>query len=343
MSTVVVTGGAGYVGSHAVKALAEAGDDVVVYDDLSAGHVTSVERLAAAFPARSISLVDGDILDTARLQEAITSSNATAVMHFAARLSVGESVREPVPYYRTNVSGALSVLSAMAATGVRRFVFSSTAATFGEPQATPIDELHRQQPINTYGETKLAVERALPHFERAHGIGWIVLRYFNAAGADPSGLIGEDHDPEEHLIPRAIAAAQGGEPLVVFGDDYETPDGTCLRDYVHVADLASAHILALRRLEAGGASGAYNLGNGTGMSVRQIIDAVRRATGCDVPHRVGPRRPGDPERLVASNDKARRELGWAPKYGDVDAIVETAWRWHAAHPRGYGDSRQGAR
>jgi UDP-glucose-4-epimerase GalE len=342
MSTVVVTGGAGYVGSHAVKALAEAGSDVVVYDDLSAGHATAIARLAAAFPARGISLVQADILDTARLRQTLESSGASAVMHFAARLSVGESVREPAGYYRTNVSGALSVLGAMAGAGVRRFVFSSTAATFGEPQTTPIDEGHRQVPINTYGETKLAVERALPHFERAHGIGWVVLRYFNAAGADPAGLIGEDHEPEEHLIPRAIAAALGGEPLVVFGDDYQTPDGTCLRDYVHVADLASAHVQALRRLEAGGASGAYNLGNGTGMSVRQIIDAVRRATGRDVPHRVGARRDGDPARLVASNEKARRELGWEPRFGAVDAIVETAWQWHAAHPRGYAESRQGA-
>jgi UDP-glucose-4-epimerase GalE len=336
VSTVLVTGGAGYVGSHAVKALAAGGHDVVVYDDLSAGHGEAVRRIAAAHPSRSVVLVEGDILDRPAVAAALRRSGAAAVLHFAARLLVAESVREPIGYYRTNVTGTLAVLEAMAETGVGQFVFSSTAATFGEPERVPIDEGHPQRPINAYGESKLAVERALPHVERATGIRYAVLRYFNAAGADPEGLIGEDHDPEEHLIPLAIRAAGGGAPLTVFGDDYDTPDGTCLRDYVHVSDLADAHVLALGRLRAGGASGAYNLGGGDGMSVRQVIEAVARAAGRPVPHAVGPRRAGDPARLVASNARARAELGWTPRRSALDEIVGTAWRWHARHPAGFG-------
>lgn len=336
MSTVVVTGGAGYVGSHAAKALLAAGYDVVLYDDLSAGHAEVADRLAGAYPARRVTLVRGDIVDGGLVLDTLRSSQAEAVMHFAARLLVGESVREPLAYYHTNVSGTLTVLTAMAAAGVRRFVFSSTAATFGEPVATPIDETHPQRPINPYGESKLAVERALPHVERATGIRSVTFRYFNAAGADPEGLLGEDHDPEEHLIPLAIRAVQGGSPLTVFGDDYDTPDGTCVRDYVHVSDLADAHVASLRLLEQGGPSGAYNLGNGDGMSVRQVIETVGRVAGTPVPHAIGARRPGDPARLVASNDRARRALGWAPRLARLDAIVETAWRWHSRNPQGYG-------
>ncbi len=338
MTTVVVTGGAGYVGSHAVKALAAAGRDVVVYDDLSAGHAEAITRVAGAFPGRRISLVRGDILDRAALEAALRASGATAVLHFAARLLVGESMRDPIGYYRANVGGTMTLLGAMADAGVQRLVFSSTAATFGEPRATPIDEDHPQHPINPYGETKLAVERALPHVERATGIRSVTFRYFNAAGADPDGLLGEDHEPEEHLIPLAIAAARGGAPLTVFGDDYDTPDGTCLRDYVHVSDLADAHVAALGALEAGGASAAYNLGNGQGMSVREVIAAVGRAAGRAVPHHIGPRRAGDPARLVAANARARRDLGWAPRLGALEAIVDTAWRWHDRHPRGYKDA-----
>jgi UDP-glucose 4-epimerase len=337
MSTVLVTGGAGYVGSHAVKALAAAGHDVVVYDDLSAGHAAAVDRLAKAFPARRIELVRGDILDTAAVAAALGRSRAEAVMHFAARLLVAESVREPLGYYRANVAGTLSVVEAMAASGVRHLVFSSTAATFGEPETVPIDETHPQRPINAYGETKLAVERALPHVERATGIRSITLRYFNASGADPDGVIGEDHRPEEHLIPLAIGAALGGPSLTLYGDDYDTSDGTCVRDYVHVSDLADAHVAALGRLAGGGPSGAFNLGNGLGMSVRQVVEAVARVAGRAVPHRIGPRRPGDPARLVASNARARAELGWSPRLGDLDTIVETAWRWHERMPRGYAD------
>lgn len=342
MSTVLVAGGAGYVGSHTVKALAAAGYDVVVYDDLSAGHAEAVDALASAFPARRIELVEGDVLDGATLRSALRSSGATGVLHFAARLLVGESVREPLGYYRANVTGTMSVLAAMADAGVGRFVFSSTAATFGEPESVPIDEAHPQRPINAYGETKLAVERALPHVERAHGIRSVVFRYFNASGADPDGLIGEDHDPEEHLIPRAVAAARGGEPLTVFGEDYPTPDGTCIRDFVHVSDLADAHVLALAALEQGGASTAYNLGNGDGRSVREVLDAVRTVSGHEVPHQIGPRRPGDPARLVASSARARTVLGWRPKLDRLETIVETAWRWHDRHPRGYAAGSTGA-
>ncbi len=338
MSAVVVTGGAGYVGSHAVKALAAAGRDVVVLDDLSAGHARAVARIARAFPARTIRLVRGDILDRAAVRDVLASTGASAVMHFAARLLVGESVREPIGYYRANVQGTMTLLEGMAEAGVRHFVLSSTAATFGEPRAVPIDEDHPQQPINAYGETKLAVERALPHVERATGIRAITFRYFNAAGADPDGLVGEDHDPEEHLIPLAIAAARGGRPLTVFGDDYDTPDGTCVRDYVHVSDLADAHVAALGALEAGGSSAAYNLGNGDGMSVRQVVAAVARVAGRPVPHAIGARRPGDPARLVASSARARRDLGWMPRVPALDAIVDTAWRWHERHPRGYEDA-----
>jgi UDP-glucose-4-epimerase GalE len=342
MSTVAVMGGAGYVGSHTVKALAAAGYDVVVFDNLSAGHAAAVDRLARAFPDRSIRLVTGDILDQQAVRSALTESNATAVLHFAARLLVGESVRDPISYYRANVGGTLSVLEAMAEAGIGRLVFSSTCATFGEPVAPTIDETHPQRPINAYGETKLAIERALPHVERAHGIRAITLRYFNAAGADPDGLIGEDHQPEEHLIPLAIAAAYGGKPLTVFGDDYATPDGTCLRDYVHVSDLADAHLASLRRLEAGAASAQYNLGTGTGMSVREVIETVARVTGRPVAHGIGPRRPGDPARLVASNARARRDLDWDPRLGALESIVETAWRWHDGHPAGYGDRQAGS-
>ncbi|HEX7779488.1 MAG TPA: UDP-glucose 4-epimerase GalE [Vicinamibacterales bacterium] len=338
MSTVVVTGGAGYVGSHAVKALAEAGDDVVVFDDLSAGHAEAIDRIAHAYPDRTISLVQGDVLDRGALGRLFATTGAAAVMHFAARLLVGESVRQPIGYYRANVTGTMTVLDAMAEAGIKRFVFSSTAATFGEPQASPITEDHPQRPVNAYGETKLAVERALPHVARATGLQWTVLRYFNAAGADPDGLLGEDHDPEEHLIPLALAAVGGGRQLTLFGEDYPTPDGTCIRDYVHVSDLAAAHVAALRALEADAPSAAYNLGNGEGASVRQVLQAIERVTGRPVPHQVGARRAGDPARLVASSERARAELGWKPRLDRLETIIETAWTWHSRHPAGYASA-----
>jgi len=325
---VLVTGGAGYIGSHAAKALHQAGYRVVVYDNLVAGH-----RAAVKYGL----LVTGDIGDLALLRATLAEHAITAVMHFAAFLDVGESVREPAKYYRNNVCGALTVLEAMAAEGVSRFVFSSTCATYGEPIETPIVESHPQAPINSYGESKLAVERALPHFEQAYAMRWVAMRYFNASGADPEGEIGEDHSPEIHVIPRAIEAATGGRGLTVFGDDYPTPDGTCLRDYIHVTDLADAHVKALEAIVETGKSGAYNLGTGHPHSVREVIETVQRVTERAVPWTLGPRRPGDPAVLYAAPHKAQAELHWTPRYPDLDAIVRTAWDWHRSHPRGYDE------
>jgi UDP-glucose-4-epimerase GalE len=323
---VLVTGGAGYIGSHAAKALHRAGFRVVVFDNLAAGHREAVKWGP---------LVQGDITDPAAIRRVLRDEGVFAVMHFAAFLDVGESVREPARYYRNNVIGALTVLEAMAAEQVRYFVFSSTCATYGEPDEAPIRETHPQRPINSYGETKLAIERALPHFERAYGIHSAALRYFNAAGADPDGEIGEDHSPEIHLIPRAIEAAAGGPGLQVFGDDYPTPDGTCLRDYIHVTDLADAHVRALQAIADRRTSAVYNLGTGRPHSVRAVIDAVERVSGRRVPWTLGPRRTGDPAVLYADPEKARRELQWEPALADLDTIVRTAWAWHEQHPRGY--------
>jgi UDP-glucose-4-epimerase GalE len=252
-------------------------------------------------------------------------------------LSVGDSVRDPAGYYRNNVAGSIGLLDGLCRAGVSRLIFSSTCATYGEPRRVPIDEGHPQQPINAYGETKLAVERALPHFETAFGLRTVALRYFNAAGADPDGWLGEDHTPEIHIIPRAIGAARGTSTLTVFGEDYPTPDGTCLRDYIHVTDLADAHVRALESLEQGGSSARFNVGTGTPHSVRDVIDAVARVSGREVPYTVGPRRPGDPSSLYAANEAIRSALGWTPRFADLDSIVGTAWRWFEAHPDGYGD------
>jgi UDP-glucose-4-epimerase GalE len=327
MSAVLVTGGAGYIGSHAVKALHAAGQRVVVYDNLSAGH-REAARFADAF-------IDGDIHDTARLRGALQDHEVDAVMHFAAWLSVGDSVKDPAGYYRNNVIGALSVLDAMVAEGVTCLVFSSTAAVFGNPVETPITEDHPKHPINAYGETKLAIERTLPHYERAYGTKSVVLRYFNAAGADPEGQLGEDHDPELHVIPRAIDAALGRDTFQIFGDDFETPDGTCLRDYIHVTDLADAHLRALESLRAGGPSASYNLGNGRPTSVKDVVRAVARVVGTEVPVTMGPRREGDPGVLFASSERIKRDLGWKPRFEDIDTIVRTAWQWRQGRPTGY--------
>lgn len=329
---VLVTGGAGYVGSHACKALAAAGRRVVAYDNLSAGHRGA---------ARWGDLVVADVLDAAALRRVVHEFRVSAVMHFAALASVGDSVKDPSPYYRENLEGTLGLLRMMVEEGLRSIIFSSTAAVFGEPTETPITEAHDTRPINPYGETKLAIERALGHFDRAYGLRSVALRYFNAAGADPDGEIGEDHRPEAHLIPLAIAAAQGGAPLQVFGIDYPTPDGTCLRDYVHVSDLAQAHVLALEHLERGGASGRYNLGNGQPVSVKEVIDAVERVTGRRVPWLPGARRAGDPTVLCASSDRVQRDLGWRPAFSGLDDIVRSAWRWHEAHPSGYANQAEG--
>jgi UDP-glucose 4-epimerase len=327
VGAVLVTGGAGYIGSHSVKALKQAGFDVVVYDDLSAGHAEAT---------LGVPLVRGDIGDGPLVQRTIREHGVTAVMHFAALLNIAESIRNPAAFYATNVVGTLAVLDAMVEESVKTFAFSSTCAVYGEPLETPIPEHHQKLPISAYGDSKLAVERALGHYDRAYGIKSVSLRYFNASGADPDGQLGEDHDPEIHLIPRAIRAAAGGPPLVVFGTDYPTPDGTCLRDYIHVTDLADAHVRALTALLQGAPTTAYNLGNGRAFSVDEVLKAVGRAVGRDVPRTVGPRRPGDPATLYARSERARTELGWKPRFTELDDIVGTAWRWHAEHPHGYG-------
>jgi UDP-glucose 4-epimerase len=326
-TTVLVTGGAGYIGSHAAKVLRQAGHRVVIYDNLSAGHREAV--LGAP-------LIVGDTGDVETMRRAIRDSGASAVMHFAAWLSVPDSVRDPAGYYRNNVTGTIGTLAAMAAEGCRQFVFSSTCAVYGEPVETPIRETHPTSPVNSYGQTKLAIEHALPHFERAYGIRSVRLRYFNAAGADPDGELGEDHAPEIHVIPRAIEAAGGGPPIDVFGEDYPTPDGTCLRDYIHVMDLADAHLRALAWLQDGGASGSYNAGTERPTSVKDVIDAVEKVTGLPVARRSAPRRPGDPAILYASAERIRRDLGWVPQRPALETIVADAWNWHAKHPRGFG-------
>ena len=321
-----MTGGAGYIGSHTAKALRQAGHETVIYDNLSAGH------RGAQLGAR---LIVGDVCDVDAVRRALRDSGASAVVHFAAWLDVAASVRDPIGYYRNNVVGALATLEAMAAEGCRHFVFSSSCAVYGEPIQTPLVETHPTAPINPYGQTKLAVEQALPHLARAYGIQWVSLRYFNAAGADPDGELGEDHSPEGHVIPRALEAASGGAAFEIFGDDYPTPDGTCLRDYVHVTDVADAHVRALRRLALGGAAAAYNVGTGRSSSVREVVGAVERVTGRRVPCRIVPRRQGDPAILYASATRIHEELGWTPQRPDIDTMVADAWRWHATHPQGF--------
>lgn len=315
---VLVVGGAGYIGSHMVKLLGQQGANVTTLDDLSSGHRDAV--LCGDF-------VQGDFGDQAVL-DAVLSKGFDAVMHFASFIQVGESVQQPDKYYRNNVTNTLGLLDAMRAHGVSKFIFSSTAATFGEPQYTPIDERHPQQPINPYGRTKLMVEQALADYDKAYGFKSVCLRYFNAAGADPEGQLGERHDPETHLIPLVLQAASGRRPSIsVFGRDYDTPDGTCIRDYIHINDLCSAHWLALQSLMNGGPSQAYNLGNGNGFSVQEVIDTAERVTGRKIAVVNGPRRAGDPARLVADATQARQHLGWQPQYADLATIVQHAWAW----------------
>jgi UDP-glucose 4-epimerase len=326
---ILVTGGAGYVGSHAARFLELAGHEVWVYDNLSLGH------RAAVAAGR---LVEGDLGDRARLVELLREKRIEAVMHFAAFALVGESVSDPAKYYRNNIGGSLSLLEAMRLSDVRKIVFSSTTATYGAPENVPISEDEPQRPINPYGFTKLVIERALEDYAQAYGFAYAALRYFNAAGASPRGDLGEDHSPESHLIPIVLQVALAQRPrITVFGDDYPTHDGTCIRDYVHVDDLASAHALSLERLTPGEGL-RLNLGTGAGHSVREVVDACRRVTGREIPIEIGPRRAGDPPELVADSRRARAALGWAPRYIELDAIVATAWRWHSTHPRGYGDS-----
>jgi UDP-glucose 4-epimerase len=323
---ILVTGGAGYVGSHCLRRLLSAGHEVVVYDNLRQGHRQAVP---------SGLLVEGDLADEAKLTDLLKGRKIEAVMHFAALALVGESVEKPDLYYRNNVVGSFHLLEAMRRAGVGKIVFSSTTAIFGSPEKMPIAETTPQQPINPYGFSKLVVERMLDDYAAAYGFSFAALRYFNAAGAAADGSIGEDHTPESHLIPIVLQVALGQrESISIFGDDYPTPDGTCVRDYVHVEDLAAAHLAALERLESGKAINV-NLGTGRGYSVRQVIDACRQITGHSIPTVTAPRRAGDPPELIADSRLARELLDWTPKYATIESIVETAWRWHKAHPRGY--------
>lgn len=313
---ILVVGGAGYIGSHMVKMLGKQGCSVTTLDDLSSGHQDAV--LTGQFVQGNCG--DRGVLDT------VLSHGFDAVMHFASFIQVGESVQHPDKYYQNNFVNTLTLLDAMRSHGVKRFIFSSTAATFGEPQYTPIDEGHPQQPISPYGRTKLMVEQLLADYDKAYGIKSVSLRYFNAAGADPEGQLGERHDPETHLIPLVLQAASGRRAHIsVFGRDYDTPDGTCIRDYIHIQDLCSAHWLALQSLMNGAESQAYNLGNGSGFSVQEVIDTAERVTGRKIPVVDGPRRAGDPARLVADSRLAREKLGWRPQYADLATIIEHAW------------------
>ncbi|WP_425398331.1 UDP-glucose 4-epimerase GalE [Aeoliella sp.] len=323
---VLVVGGAGYIGSHAVRALEDVGHEAWVFDNLYQGH-------RAAVPAER--LIEGDLLNPADLATALDKTGAEAVMHFAALALVGESVTDPAKYYLNNVVGAINLLEAMRERGIWRFVFSSTCATYGVPDKVPIDESEKQLPINPYGDTKLAIEKALDAYSHAYGLGVAALRYFNAAGSHHSGEIGEDHDPESHLIPIVLQVALGQrEHVTIFGDDYPTADGTCIRDYIHVEDLCSAHVAALERLKQGEMM-KLNLGTGNGFSVKQVIDACRKVTGHEIPAVIGERRSGDPAELVANASKALEVLDWKAKYTTVDQVVESAWKWHKDHPNGY--------
>jgi UDP-glucose 4-epimerase len=322
---ILVTGGAGYVGSHAARVVARAGHDVWVYDNLSRGH-------RAAAPGGR--LVVGELADRPRLEGVLRDQRIEAVMHFAALAYVGESVTDPAKYYVNNVGGSLALLESMRAAGVRNIVFSSTTATYGEPKRIPTPEDEPQQPINPYGFSKLVVERALDDYAVAYGFAFAALRYFNAAGCSPDGDLGEDHDPETHLIPLVLQVALGQrEKITIFGDDYPTPDGTCIRDYVHVDDLAAAHVQALGHLQPGQGL-KLNLGTGRGNSVQEVVETCRRVTGREIPAEIGARRAGDPPELVADSSRAKQVLAWQPQF-DLTAIVETAWRWHREHPRGY--------
>jgi UDP-glucose 4-epimerase len=321
--TILVTGGAGYIGSHAVLALKRAGYGVVVLDNLVYGHRDLVEKVL------QVDLTVGDINDRPLLDELFAKYDIAAVMHFSAYAYVGESVTTPDKYYRNNVVATLTLLEAMQAASIHKFVFSSTCATYGVPKTVPIPEDHPQNPINPYGATKLMVERILADFDVAYGLKSVCFRYFNAAGADPTGLLGEDHDPETHLIPLVLQTALGKRQSVsIFGTDYDTPDGTCIRDYIHVTDLADAHILGVEYLLQGGDSTIFNLGNGNGFSVREVIDTAKQVTGKEIKVVESDRRPGDPPALVGSGEKARKILGWNPQYPELDKIISHAWEWH---------------
>ncbi|MBL7179275.1 MAG: UDP-glucose 4-epimerase GalE [Pseudomonadota bacterium] len=337
MKTVLVTGGAGYIGSHMVKELHRKNYNTIVLDNLDYGHREAVNTGI---------FIQGDLGNKGLMETIFKTHPIDAVMHFSAYAYVGESVLNPRKYYQNNVANTLNLLDAMLNFNVKKFIFSSSCATYGEPIHIPITEDHPQKPINPYGYTKFMVEQILRDYSTAYHLHYVSLRYFNAAGADPDGEIGEDHDPETHLIPltlRAAAEASGlkktksGEPVVlkVFGNDYQTKDGTCIRDYIHVVDLASAHILALERMMAGGKSDVFNLGNGEGYSVKEVIDTASEVSGIDIPFEYVDRRQGDPAALVGSSAKAKEKLGWKPRYATLSQIVETAWNWHKKHPEGF--------
>ena len=327
---ILVCGGAGYIGSHTVKELLDKGYEVVVVDSLETGHKKAVDERAV--------LCIGNISDGTFLENVFTKHNIDAVIDFAAYSLVGESVKEPAKYFENNVGGTLSLLSKMREHNVKYIVFSSTAATYGEPENIPILETDRTLPTNPYGESKLCVEKILRWFDEAYGIKYSVLRYFNAAGAHKSGTIGEDHFPESHLIPIILQVALGKREFIgVFGDDYPTEDGTCIRDYIHVTDLANAHILSLEKTMDENKSRTYNLGNGKGFSVKEVIEMTRKVTGKEIPEKVEPRRAGDPSVLIASSEKIIKELGWQPQYNTLEKIIDSAWQWHKNHPNGFED------
>ena len=327
---ILVCGGAGYIGSHAVHALVEKGEQVVIVDNLQTGHRGALNPAAKFYR--------GDIRDASMLDKIFTENKIEAVIHFAANSLVGESMEKPLLYFNNNVYGMQVLLEAMVRHGVDKIVFSSTAATYGEPKRVPIHEDDETCPTNTYGETKLTMEKMMKWVSRANGVRYVSLRYFNAAGALPDGSIGEDHKTETHLIPLILQVPTGRrDHITVFGDDYPTPDGTCLRDYIHVVDLADAHVLALEYLRKGGASDIFNLGNGQGFSVKEMIAAAEKATGRSIKVEIGARRAGDPAQLIASSEKARTVLGWKPQFTDVEQVIGTAWKWHESHPHGYED------
>jgi UDP-glucose 4-epimerase len=328
MTTILVTGGAGYIGSHAVLALKQAGYEVIVLDNLSYGHRELVEQVL------QVKLIVGDISDSALLSEIFSTHDINAVMHFAAYIAVGESVTDPAKYYRNNVAGTLALLEAMQEASINKFIFSSTCALYGVPKFVPITEDHPQDPISPYATSKWMVERILSDFDAAYNLKSVRFRYFNAAGADPNGLLGEDHEPETHIIPLVLFAAMGKrDSISIFGTDYPTKDGTCIRDYIHVADLAQAHVLGLQYLLKGGESDVFNLGNGGGFSVREVIETAKQVTGKEIQIVECERRAGDPPVLVGSSDKARQVLGWHPQYPNLNEIISHAWQWHQKRHR----------
>lgn len=326
--TILVLGGAGYIGSHTVYALIEKGEDVVIIDNLETGHIEAVHPKARFYK--------GDIRDRAFVDSVFETEKIDAVIHFAANSLVGESMTNPLKYYDNNVNGTKVLLQSMVAHDVKKIVFSSTAATYGEPERVPILETDKTEPTNTYGETKLSMEKMFKWTDKAHGLKYVSLRYFNACGAHVSGQIGEAHAPETHLIPLILQVPLGQrEAISIYGDDYPTPDGTCIRDYIHVTDLAQAHIKAVDYLMKGNDSNIFNLGNGVGFSVKEVIDVTRKVTGDKIDAKITPRRAGDPAQLIASSDKAKNVLGWKPEHASLEEIIETAWKWHKSHPNGY--------